>query len=1154
MAFNPTPKQQDAMDARGNVLVSAAAGSGKTAVLTERVLQLLSDEEHPIDANRLLIVTFTSAAANEMRTRIEKRLFEEIKRTGNRRLAKQHLLIYDAKICTIDAFCIDFVKNNFSLLHIDPDFRVADPTQERAAIESAFRDTFDEKAEENSPSFQTMMDCFSAAYGIDELKTHVFKIFEHSRSLPFPEQWLQSVKAMYTNGLGNKKWLQTIYDGTKQVAQAQIATIEHCLQEISSYPETEKYPPVLHHIIDFFEQVKKACENCDWEEIRNTLQAAAFPSLPITKADVTVRDKLKFYKASARKAVDCLQKQYYCSLNDMNNLTEQTAVAVISAVDFVCSMSARFEENMKRNAVYSFDMIERMALRLMCRPEADGTFTLQPGAAALCDSFDEILVDEYQDTNDLQNTLFQMLSSRSGNLFTVGDVKQSIYRFRHANPNNFLRRKAELPDYVTGQRKSRILLSNNFRSRRDICDFVNFTFTNLMRQSTAGMDYNDDERLVYSAAYDPDENGGVEFHILEQTDETQTREETEAEYIAGYISKIMKSGQIICLNGQQRRPKYGDFAVLMQSPSSRITIYADALKRRGIPVLVELKDFYETAEIMLIIDILKVIDNPSNDVALLAVLMSGLFGFTTDQIAEIKMHFSGDYLISKITAAAQAGYDNSQAFLSTLSRLRITAATEHLSTLVNQIYDETGLFVLMSARENGEKRRENLLKFLNMADVFVTQSHTATLSSFLRNIERGKGAKLKTTSSSATDTVRVMSIHASKGLQFAYCILAGNFTKFNTQDNNGCVLVDEELGIGIKCVDRNSQYIYDTIPRKALALKLCKDMIAEKIRLLYVAMTRAEYKLDIMICEPQLQEICKKILPKISNDGRVSDTSILTASKYSELLLMQALTHPAIYGAFERLNVTGVPTTWEVDGQPPRVTFAAPEAYSASVAPEQELSRPTQSLTQLCQNFAFVYPYQSLQNIPSKLSVSELVEGQGNEEFAFTARPSFAQQGGMTAAERGTANHKFMQYCDFASARCNLENEIQRLYEYEFLSESQLQALNLDGLKNFFDSAICNRLINAKKLYKEYPFILPYYCGNAEEPSILQGVVDCVAVCENGLILVDYKTDKVKSAEVLIARYAKQIELYVQAMVKILHLPVVEKGIYSFALGKFISL
>lgn len=1155
MAFKPTEDQKKAIVAKGNVLVSAAAGSGKTAVLVERVIRLLADTEHPIDANRLLIVTFTNAAASEMRTRIEKRLFEEIKATGNRRLAKQRLLIHGAKICTIDAFCIDFIKTHFALLQIDPDFRIADPAQEQAAIADAFQQTFQEAAAENTPAFARMMDCFSAAYGVDELKTHLLKIWEHSRSLPFPEQWLRSVKLMY-EAAAYTPWLETIFDYAKQEVCAQKSAMLQCRQAISAYAETEKYLPVLEYALAVFTQLEEALATGSWDQIRAVLLTADLPALPRTKADPAVRDRIKRDKAAAADTIKSLKKLFYCSYADISAFTEQSGLAVIGAVDFILHMSARFTAHMHRIAAYPFDMIERMALQLLCRPEEDGSVVLQSEAAALCSSFDEILVDEYQDTNDLQNTLFQMLASQSGNLFTVGDVKQSIYRFRHANPNNFLLRKAQLPDYMPGRPDGRILLSNNFRSRFDICDFVNFAFSALMRRTTAGMAYTASERLVYAADFEPDEKGGVEYHILDSLGETQTKEEAEAEYIAGYIAQIVDSDQILCLNGLHRKARYGDFAVLMQSPSARAAVYAEALRRRGIPVAVESKNFFETAEIMLALSLLRVIDNPTDDVALLSVLACGLFGFSADQIAELKIRFSPETLIGKITAAAQAGNDLSTNFLNLLTKLRITAATEHLGALISRMYEDTGLMVFMSARENGEKRRENLLKFLNMADTYTSPTHTATLSSFLRSIERGQGASVKAAATGDVNAVRIMSIHASKGLQFPYCILAATFTKFNVKDQIGRILVDETLGIGMKYVDKRNQFVYDTLARKALSVKLHTEMIAEKIRLLYVAMTRAEYKLDILICDPQLPGLLASIAADISDDGTVSDTAILSSTGYASWLLMCALTHPHTYRVFEKYGVSGIPATWSDDeALSLKITFVpSASTTETAVSKAQAESVSPQLIAQMEQNFAYVYPYHELQDVPSKLSVSELSKSGEDAEFAFAARPAFAQHGGLTAAERGTANHQFLQYCDFAAARRSVDQEIQRLVEYEYLSETQARALEPAVLQRFFASSLCSRLLSAKKLYKEFPFILPFHYAEAKEASVLQGIVDCVAVTDKGLLLVDYKTDHVTEPQTLVARYGRQIALYVQAMEQIFRLPVVEKGIYSFVLGEFISL
>ncbi|MBQ7288366.1 MAG: helicase-exonuclease AddAB subunit AddA [Clostridia bacterium] len=1154
MAFKPTQDQQKAIEARGNVLVSAAAGSGKTAVLVERVIRLLSDEDNPIDANRLLIVTFTNAAASEMRTRIEKRLFDEIKKTGNRRLAKQRLLIYSAKICTIDAFCIDFVKNHFALLGIAPDFRVADVAQERKAKETAFRQTFAELSAKLSVDFTGMMACLSSTFGVEELKAHLFKIWEHSRSMPFPERWLISVKDMYEN-TANEQWLRTIFNYASETISAQQALLTQCLATLHLYPDTEKYVPVLENIRTQLMVLEDAVFDGEWDKVRSALNKCAFPVLPKTKADISVREKIKTCKAELSQSIKTLQKLFYCPFSEICKFTQQSGAAVCGAIDFILQMSLYFEEYMRRISAYPFDMIERMALRLLCHPKEDGTILLNPDAAALCDSFDEILVDEYQDTNDLQDTLFKMLASQSGNLFTVGDVKQSIYKFRHANPNNFLLRKSELPQYTEGERDGSITLSNNFRSRSDICDFVNFTFSALMHKETANISYDLAESLVYSADFSPDEDGGVEYHIIEKNDDLRSRKEMEADYIARYIRNIVEGEKTLCLNGQTRKARYGDFAVLMQSPSGRAPVYAQALQKLGIPVVVESKAFYETAEISLALSMLKIINNPTNDVALLAVLMSGLFGFSAEQIAEIKMHYTGESLIGKITAAAESGQQLCAEFISKLSKLRLAASTVPLGNLVGQVYEETGLLILMSSKENGEKRRENLLKLLNMADGFVSQTHTATLSSFLRSIENSQGMSVKSTAGAEGNAVRIMSIHAAKGLQFPYCILADNATKFNITDQIGRMLVDEELGIGLKYVDAKTRFVYDTLARKALSIKLRTDMIAEKIRLLYVAMTRAEYKLDILICENNLPGMLNALCAEISQEGKIRNSAISSAPGYSSWLLSCALIHPSGYNAFEKFGIRGIAMAETTDA-PLKITFVAPsDSCEINLFSAAEASVSDDLLAQMKENFSYVYPYKALQTIPSKLSVSELTKQQDAQEFAFTARPVFAQESGLTSAEKGTATHKFMQHCDFASARNALLEEIERLYEYEFLSAPERKALNVEGLRAFFASDICARILKAEKVYKEFPFMLPVQLSEElPETSVVQGVVDCVAVTADGVRIIDYKTDNVTELQTLITRYAGQVSFYADAISRIFHLPVLEKGIYSFTLNEYIPI
>lgn len=1152
MAIKPTPEQENAILARGNVLVSAAAGSGKTAVLVERVIKLLSDTEHPIDANRLLIVTFTNAAANEMRTRIEKRLFEEIQRTGNRHLARQRLLIYGAKICTIDAFCIDFVRTHFAKLNIDPDFKVADAAQEQNAIRFAFNQTFSEMSKDESDGFSIMMDCLSSAYGVDEFKNYVLKVWSYCRSLPFPEVWLHSVKKSYAAG-DYSLWSKSLYKYAEQVVLSNYNSVQKCLVELENYPYTEKYYSVLSSAITQLEDLSLIIAAGDWDKIREALQIFSLPSLTKTKADPIIREAVKKCKSDFTDAIRSLLKLFNYNYTDICECTNKSGVAITKLIDFVLRFSTLFTEEMHRVAAYPFDMIERMALQLLCYSDEDGNVIFKEQADALCSDYEEILVDEYQDTNDLQDTLFRMLSSQNGNLFTVGDVKQSIYGFRHANPNNFLLRKKALPNYIKNERDGKIDLSNNFRSRSDICSFINFTFGHLMREQTARIDYAESEKLVYSANFANDTNGGVEYHLIEREDRIRSREETEAAYIARYIKQIVDNGTLLQLNGKERAATYGDFAVLMQSPSSRAAIYAEEFRRHGIPVSIESKSFYETAEISLALSVLKVINNPSDDIALLAVIMSGLFGFSANKIAQIKIDYKADTLIGRITAAATAGDIEASEFLSKFSKLRTLSTTARLGVLVGQMYEDTGILLMMSARENGAKRRENLLRLLNMADAFTSDIHTSTLSSFLRSIENSKGNSIKTAPPAGTDAVRIMSIHASKGLQFPYCILACNTQKFNIYDNISRLVVEEELGIGLKYVDKTNHFIYETLARKAISLKLHSEMIAEKIRLLYVAMTRAEYKLDIVICDNNFSSTLASLKSHINSDGTWNENAIISAQGYSSWLLLCALTHESTFNAFEKFGVIGKP--YFNNSEPVRITFSKP---SASSEPQNTTATAQASdilVAQMRDNFNFEYLHANLQNIPSKLSVSELTKDKNAIDYAFSSRPAFAQNKGMTAAEKGTANHKFLQYCDFAAVRLNLEDEISRLYEYEYLSEAEIEALDKNGLQKFFSSGIFNRLIQAKKLYKEYPFILPFKAvTETDEYSIVQGVADCVAITDDGCLILDYKTDKVSSAEELVKRYADQVSFYATAIKEIFDLPILEKGIYSLHLGEYIQI
>lgn len=1136
--------QEQAIAAEGDVLVTASAGTGKTTALVARVINLL--KSGAADADELLVVTFTNAAADEMRQKIEKSLNAEIKATGSPRLARQRVLLNNAKICTIDSFCADFVRSHFELAGVDPDFKIADSIVAEAEKNAAFRQTFEEMSRAGDPGFKIMTQCFMHD-GIDNLKAHIFNIWKYAVSMPFPEEWLREV-AGKCDGNGGE-WETEIFSEAGEVITECIDSANGCLSEIDGIPELKKQYDIFTGMLAILCDIQNAVAGGNWDSVREALDNYKVSRLPGENPEYkNICAKLSNVKSSIKEGIDGLRKIFPMSYDEIRRNGELSCEAVKAAVRFTLRMNELFEDGMRASSSYTFDMVERFALRMLCRPDGHGGMLPVDGADILRGKFRAILVDEYQDTNDLQAALFGALAGKPANLFTVGDVKQSIYGFRRADPENFNRRRKELPEYKEGRRDGKIALSINYRSCREICDFVNFTFNILMREKTADIDYGGSEMLVCGSENGMCSGGGVEYHIIDKSQETDITDNKprggaaaeEARYIAGYIKRLVNGGQTVPDEnnpGARRAVTYGDFAVLMPSPGPKAYVYADEFAKCGVPISVDIKEFWKTQEIMLAVSLLKTVNSPADDIALLAILNSEIFGFTHDRIAVIKAKYRGDTLIARITAAADAGGEDCASFLKVLAGWRIASITQTPGELLARIYDDTALPVIMGAKPNGERRRENLFKLQSYADSYMPSSRVPALSSFLRNIDEGEDIRMP--SPCGGNAVRMMSIHGSKGLQFPCCILAGNSKDFNKNDSEKTnVEIDDRLGIGAKYYDGKTGLSYETLPHIAVRLRAKRKETAEKIRLLYVAMTRAEYKLDIVIYN-------EKLPVSEVRDGTVSDRAILSNLKFSQWLLMAALMHPDLSAALleHRSSETGGV----------RIRFAVPSETSDLSENIEHCAAYDERLEKLADNFSYVYPYASVNAVRSKVSVTDLTEKTEDAGKAFAVRPAFARESSANAAETGTAFHRFMQLCDFRKAKQSVRDEINRLAEYEYLSESEAGALIPEPLEAFFNSDIFSRVCEGK-IYREFPFVVPYGAAEGGDYTVLQGVVDLASVKDDGILLLDYKTDRVDGADELVNRYGEQIALYRKALEEIFNLPVKECGIYSFRLNEYIRL
>lgn len=1190
MAFEPTPDQRQAIERKGTVLVSAAAGSGKTAVLVERVVRLLLDPVAPIDADRLLVVTFTNAAAAEMRTRIEKRLAEEQEKDpDNPRLIRQQLLIARASICTIDAFCIELVRDHFQLLGIRPDFKIADPATLSPLREKALTAVLERHYAAGEPDFHLLLETLGADYGDAPVCDAVLKIHASSRCMPFPEEWLAQATACYdTTELQATPWAALLFQRAERDLQRAAGQLTRALERIGDADKIrEAYAPSLQAGLLQIQDLAAAAAASDWDGLYEGCRSFAFPALRPLKncADDGLKEEVKAVRDQVQKQIAKLAARFFAPAAQQEALLKKAAPCVRMLAVLTREYGQELRRLLDQRGALGFDDIEHLALNLLMEKEQG---VLRPTAAAkeICRRYDQVLVDEYQDTNNLQDTLFYALSDGGRHLFMVGDVKQSIYRFRHANPENFMNRKNAYrladPDHPdegeADDAPVKILLGQNFRSRTGVCDFVNFLFGLLMSKEAGEMDYDEGEYLRPAARFPDREETDAELHLLQSPQEGEKREEAEARYIARYIRSYMDGSPRIRDPRQpeaMRPARLGDFAILLRSPSARAAVYVNELRRQGIPVWADLGGFLQTTELMTFMSLLQVIDNPRREVSLLATLLSPIFGFTPDDVAEIRI---GREKMGLYPALLDRARDDAKckSFVERLREYRRLAVTLPVDRLLQRLYESTGYLSIVLAMPDGARRRANLQLLLDYARAFTADG--GGLAAFLRFIEKlGESENLKSApAAGGEDAVRIMSIHAAKGLQFPVCILAAGSSRFNKSDSTDSLLVHEKGGIGFKICDNQRHVRYTTLAREAISVLTDEASLAEELRLLYVALTRAEEKLVLLVSEDNLERSLRRLAAQIGGNqaGPVEPATVLAARGYADWLLTAALLHPDGAGLRAMCGASFPPVPAEgrldirlEDGEDRPASAAETAAREPSAAPDQEEAFGTEEEQRaleerLASRFSYRYPYERLNGLAAKTGVARLVERRTQKAFACTRRPAFLGRSGLTPAERGTAVHAFMQFADYEAAAADPGAELRRLTDRGFLTAEQAAAVDTEVLSAFFSGPLYRRMAAAKQIDREVRFLTELPARQidptlpaawTEEYVVVQGVADCVFLEEDGLVVLDFKTDRVKRPEELAALYAEQLQMYAAALAESYQKPVKECLLYSFRLSASVS-
>ena len=1185
MAFSLTEEQQAAVDNRGGgLLVSAAAGSGKTRVLVER---LLARVEEGADVDRFLVITYTKAAAAELRSRIVQELSDRLAlRPTDGHLRRQATLVYKAGISTIHAFCAQLLRECGHLLDLDPDFRLCDEGEAGILMLRALNDVLDRRYESMEADFAQLVDTMSAGRDDARLVQIVLDIRGRVQAHPNPAAWLEEQERTFAlEGISDP--VQTPW-GKLLLADAagQAAYWRRRMEEARDLCERDanllaNYGDSVAQTAQALQQFVEAASQ-GWDAAR-ALLPIPFPTVGRKKMvdDPAAVERVKAIRTACKKRLEKLEDWFADSGDDLLADLRTVYPAMRGLFALVRDFEEAYAAEKARRGLVDFSDLEHMAVRLLVGEDGQPTELARQWSTR----YDEIMVDEYQDTNEVQNAIFSALSKDGTNLFMVGDVKQSIYRFRLADPTIFLGKYRSFKPYTEAGEgeERRVILSRNFRSRPEVLEGCNDLFRAVMSVPFGEMEYSDDQALYPGAPFQPDSTYCVELDALdgdidgEEGAEKVSRDLLEARFAAHRIRDLLDQNFPVSDGEGGTRPvRPSDIVILLRSPNTVLRHYARALGERDI--LWEAEgggDFFGSTEISVALSLLQIVDNPRQDVPLISVLRSPVYGFSADRLAQIRAASPDTDFYAAL--AADDGED-SKAFLAELDDLRFGSGDMSSHQLLWHIYDRTNLLGIFGAMEEGETRQGNLLALAELARQFEGAGHKGLFRflTYLTRLRENGNTLMPPTPGRTGGGVRIMSIHKSKGLEFPVVLLCGLARRLNREDMSRPILFHPKLGVGPKGLDVERGIEYPTLARMAVARQLEREMMAEELRLLYVAMTRAKEKLILSVALTG----GGKDLEKLAGDaGDPVDPQVLLACQsVGQWVLLHALCRPEA-GALRRaagqdevVLDTSFGPAWDirfVDGTP--LAQMPPHRWTAPQR-EQEEEEGGEDLTDLLR---WTYPHEAEVAIPSKLTATQLKGRALDEEAAEEAprparplsfgRPRFAaEEMGLTAAQQGTALHQVLQYIDFERSETveGVRAEIARLVEQQYITPQQGEAVDPAPIAAFFRSDLGQELLSSVSLRREFKFSIlepasRYYPQEGEGEQVLfQGVVDCYYETLEGITVVDFKTDRVTKRTVAerAEHYRPQLEAYSRALAEITGKQVIRRVLWFFALNQSVDL
>ena len=1213
-----TDEQKKVIDTRGrNILVSAAAGSGKTAVLVERILQLISEGEHPLNVDELLVVTFTRAAAAQMKDRLMRALEDKLETDpDNEHLQQQTTLIHHAQITTIDGFCSYVIRSYFQQIDLDPGSRVADEGEQKLLMQDVLEDVLEAAYEEKNADFLQLAGALDSGKSDEGLEQTILKLYTLSQSHPWPDVWLSACLQPYTvkdkEELSGQPWLASVEQLTQALVQ-QALELNRKATEIACQPDGPgQYMDALESDREFIEQL---LETKGYEHRQQLLNSWKPKALSRKSSDKVLEAKKMQVQDLRKQEKDILQekiaKTYYSdTLDTIWEKMHQSAPIVRGLIRLTQQFSSRFTEVKREKNLLDFNDVEHLALQVLLNRKEDGTEEATEAARELSRRYAQIMIDEYQDSNLVQEKILTAVSrERDGeyDLFMVGDVKQSIYKFRLARPELFMEKYETYS--LDGGDCQRIDLHKNFRSRPEVIDSVNDLFCRIMTKALGGIAYDPSVYLYPGASWTENEDPTKETELLliekdtEEAKEMDSARELEAVMVADRIRRMVGTELITDRETGTLRPvRYGDIVILLRSIKGWAEVFGRVLKERKIPAgSLSKVGYFSAPEVVVVLQYLRILDNPRQDMAMAAVLVSPLAGLTSEEMAQVKISAPKEPIYTSVMQypeypqAEKTLAEKIRNFRTIYTELREKITYMSVREILTLLYEKTGYLEYVTAMPAGEQRRANLLMLVEKAVEYEKSSYSG-LFHFIRYIDSLKKYEVDfgeaQTGAEQSDIVQIMSIHNSKGLEFPVVITAGLGKSFNVTDTRQMVTLHPDLGIGIPCIHPEERTKEETLYHRLLQNILREETLGEELRILYVALTRAEQKLILTGTLSQADKKIREAMDSVAGEGRPLPYGRLIFAASAMDWILQALGGSQTLAALAeergqqvitvyngqadkkqsvKIHMVTVEQLLEAEMAGQLGEMAAREQIT-QLDPEQMYDEKTRK--NLRKKLDARYPYEAFADMPAKLSVSDLKFRQYEEEQGHSLFeepevvpyiPAFMQGQKQTApggALRGTAYHRMMECLDYKAARdgMDVQSMIETLTERGFLSAEDAALLRAEDFARFLASDLGKTMSEAErkgKLYRERQFFLTVEAKEAdpkwadsESTILIQGIIDAYYETEEGLVLVDYKTDRVQEPDGrdLVEKYRVQLEYYAEALSRLTGKPVVKRLIYAFAL------